>query len=263
MPVTDQDIIAAIEEGLWMSPDIPGKFESIEIAGLRGRQSPIPHPLTNSVGLAKLKPEELDSVIQKVSAFFFQQGHPYSWIIGPNSEPSNLTERLGAAGLAKRVQFEGLVYRDIAAPFPYDPEIIVREATPEDTTILRNIVVVGFGFPEPVAELFSESWLYPSPYRMRPYLAYIPGSDTPGAMATATYAPSSPIFQLSGAATLPEARGKGLYSALVARRLMDAAAAGLETAVIQASHDTSAPILRKRGFERLCGLEMWIGAPQA
>jgi hypothetical protein len=48
----------------------------------------------------------------------------------------------------------------------------------------------------------------------------------------------------------------------VARRLKDAAAAGLETAVIQAARKTSAPILKKRGFEELCGLDMWIGAPQ-
>jgi predicted GNAT family acetyltransferase len=77
------------------------------------------------------------------------------------------------------------------------------------------------------------------------------------------YLPDSPIVLLGGAATLPEHRGRGIYSALVAKRLADARADGRTAAVIQAARSTSAPIAAKIGFREICGLEFyaWEGAP--
>ena len=64
------------------------------------------------------------------------------------------------------------------------------------------------------------------------------------------------------AATLPESRGHGVYSALVKRRLDDAHADGLEAAVIQADRDTSAPICAKLGFAELCSMEVYAWSPE-
>jgi len=62
---------------------------------------------------------------------------------------------------------------------------------------------------------------------------------------------------------LPEHRGRGIYTALVAKRLADARADGRTAAVIQAVRSTSAPIAAKLGFREMCGLEFyaWEGAP--
>jgi predicted GNAT family acetyltransferase len=68
---------------------------------------------------------------------------------------------------------------------------------------------------------------------------------------------------LGGAATLPEHRGRGIYSALVAKRLTDARAHGRTAAVIQAVRASSAPIVAKLGFREICSLDFyaWEGAP--
>jgi predicted GNAT family acetyltransferase len=62
---------------------------------------------------------------------------------------------------------------------------------------------------------------------------------------------------------VPEHRGRGIYSALVAKRLADARADGRSAAVIQAVRSTSAPICAKLGFREVCALEFyaWEGAP--
>jgi hypothetical protein len=60
---------------------------------------------------------------------------------------------------------------------------------------------------------------------------------------------------------VPEARGHGVYSALVKRRLADARADGREAAVIQADRDTSAPICAKLGFRELCSMEVFAWMP--
>jgi hypothetical protein len=109
-------------------------------------------------------------------------------MLGPNSRPSDLADRLAAAGMVKGVELAGLVFRDITVPFPVDPDIVVREATPEDAVTIQDITALGFGFPEAVAELFSLAALQPSEYRIRAYLAYIPGTDTPGAPQTTRFA---------------------------------------------------------------------------
>ena len=79
-------------------------------------------------------------------------------------------------------------------------------------------------------------------------------------MARAYGLPTEVNRLLGGAATLEEHRGKGLYTALVARRLADARADGRTAAIIQADRRTSAPIAAKLGFQELCGLEFFASS---
>ena len=51
---------------------------------------------------------------------------------------------------------------------------------------------------------------------------------------------------------LPHARGRGLYRALVARRLREAARDGIALATSHAQADSSAPILARMGFATFC-----------
>ena len=52
----------------------------------------------------------------------------------------------------------------------------------------------------------------------------------------------------AGGATLPEARGRGCYRALVRARWDEAAKLGLPGLAVQAQYGSSAPILRRLGF---------------
>jgi len=54
--------------------------------------------------------------------------------------------------------------------------------------------------------------------------------------------------RLWGAATLPDARGRGAYRAVLAERLRAAAERGAATALVKGRVATSAPILRRVGF---------------
>lgn len=54
--------------------------------------------------------------------------------------------------------------------------------------------------------------------------------------------------RLWGAATLPDARGRGAYRAVLAERLRASASLGATTALVKGRTATSAPILRRAGF---------------
>jgi hypothetical protein len=78
----------------------------------------------------------------------------------------------------------------------------------------------------------------------RRYLAFSNGIAV--AMATAIET-SAGVIALCGGATLPEARGRGAYRALVHARWVDAVRSGSDALVTQAS-GMSKPILERLGF---------------
>jgi predicted acetyltransferase len=62
---------------------------------------------------------------------------------------------------------------------------------------------------------------------------------------------------LFGGATLPEARGRGAYRALVAARWRDAVERGTPLLVTQAGR-MSQPILERIGFRRVCEIRILL-----
>lgn len=66
---------------------------------------------------------------------------------------------------------------------------------------------------------------------------------------------------LIGGATAPWARGQGIYRALVGARWRYAVARGTPALTVHAIHDTSSPILRHLGFEKVCTMRHLEGRP--
>jgi predicted GNAT family acetyltransferase len=87
------------------------------------------------------------------------------------------------------------------------------------------------------------------------YLAYTDGE--PIARASGSF--SEHGVTLFGGATLPEARGRGAYRALVAARWQDAVARGTPLLVTQAG-SMSRPILTRLGFRQVCEIRILLDA---
>jgi GNAT superfamily N-acetyltransferase len=92
----------------------------------------------------------------------------------------------------------------------------------------------------------------------RHYLAFLDGVERPVSVASMFPFPTSTIAVMQGAATLSEYRGKGVYTALMAKRLADARALGMEAAILQADRRTSAPICANLGFEEVCSIDLYV-----
>ena len=173
-----------------------------------------------------------------------------SWEVGCSAQPADLSERLLALGLVDDDDSPA-VGMALTAPAgePGSPSGIesgVPRATPtsssrrrsrrrrsEAATSLRGQFVPG----SPIVT----------------YLASIDGR--PVGRATGSFSDFG--VTLFGGATLPEARGRGVYRALVHARLDDAAARGTPVAVTQAGRQ-SRPILERLGFEEVCRIRILI-----
>ena len=264
MSVAEETLVQAIEASLQVYPPVSGLSEDLGVKGVRGRVTELSHPLANMVGMANLAPADVEPTLRMVRNRYSGGRKAYGWVTGPLTRPHDLGERLVASGLVMEDEMAGMVLTDLGVPITVDPRIEVREATLHQAQEASAMMARAYGMPEEVARFFNVMLaMTDSKVKNSGYFAFVDDGTEPVGWSYLVYLPDSPIVLLGGAATLPEHRGRGIYSALVARRLADARAEGRQAAVIQAVRSTSAPICAKLGFREVCGLEFyaWQGAP--
>jgi GNAT superfamily N-acetyltransferase len=264
LSVAAEALIEAVESSLQVYPPVSGLSEDLGVKGVRGRVTDLSHPLANMVGMANIAPEDVAATLKIVRNRYSGGRKAYGWVTGPLTRPHDLGERLVASGLKKIDEMAGMVLTDLAVPIAVDPKIEVREGTLHEAQAASEMMARAYDMPEEVARFFNVLLaMTGSKVKNSGYFAYVDGGTEPVGWSYLVYLPDSPIVLLGGAATLPEHRGRGIYSALVAKRLADARAEDRTAAVIQAVRSTSAPIAAKLGFREVCGLEFyaWDGVP--
>jgi GNAT superfamily N-acetyltransferase len=173
-----------------------------------------------------------------------------TWEVGTHATPPELVERLLDLGVVDDEPTPlavGMVLTE--PPAQARPDIEVRRvATDDEAFAAEQIAAVGFGMPPPAKPRRYE----PDP-RNVVYLAYVDGK--PVARASAMFGELG--VSLFGGATLPEARGRGAYRALVAARWQDAVDRGTPVLVTQAG-PMSRPILVELGFREVCEIRILL-----
>jgi GNAT superfamily N-acetyltransferase len=264
LSVAEEALTLAIESSLHVYPPVSGLSEDLGVKGVRGRVTDLSHPLANLVGMADIAPEDVDATLKMVRNRYSGGRKAYGWVTGPLTRPRDLGQRLVAGGMAKADEMAGMALTDLHLRIAVDPRIEVREGTLHEAQAASAMMGRAYDMPEEVARFFNVLLaMTDAKVRNRGYFAFVDGGTEPVGWSYLVYLPDTAIVLLGGAATLPEHRGRGVYSALVAKRLADARADGRTAAVIQAARSTSAPICAKLGFRELCALEFyaWEGAP--
>ena len=260
MSVSREALLHAIEISFIALPVIPSKSEALDIPGVQGRWSPlVAHPFSNLVGVATLNNDSADSTIRQVYEFFAGDGRAFGWLVGPESTPGDLPRRLEAAGIAKIHDGAGMALTDLSLPIHENPAVHVRRATPDDTADVIRLYTEAYPIPETFSEIWDKLIVAAGGYN---YLAFMDGVESPVSVASMYYMSDAPIVALQGAATLPDYRGRGTYTALMAKRLADARAEGMEAAVLQAIRATSAPICAKLGFSEIATADFYGWIPK-
>ena len=201
---------------------------------------PDPDPQMNVVSRLRLDSLDLAAVVEQVRALYRRHDRTANtWEIASSASPAGLRQRLLELGMrpADPPSMLGLGCAD--APLSKTPGVEVeRVQTDVQLAEVATVYRDGDGW-EP-----SDQWLRGAGVTRR-FLARIGGE----AVATADLTPmkDDAVF-LGGAVTLPRARGRGAYRALVAARWRDAMAEG-RTLMVTQSEPMSQPILLRLGFE--------------
>jgi GNAT superfamily N-acetyltransferase len=198
----------------------------------------------------RIQADEVEPLREEIHGHLRRRGRTAcSWEVGTHATPSDLVERLYALGLVDDEPDPlaiGMVLREAPAQGSTGVEV-KRAETREQLLAAERIARIAFG--ETVTDDDP-----PPPSADNPiYLAYVDGE--PVARASAAF--SEHGVTLFGGATLPEARGRGAYRALVAARWDDAVARGTPALVTQAGR-MSRPILEQLGFTAVCEIRILI-----
>jgi GNAT superfamily N-acetyltransferase len=256
MAASTETIFLALENSIFAFPEIPGRWEVLDFPGVRARATPqTSHPIGNLVGVATLTEANADAVIAQVRDFFAARDHTVGWWLNPSSTPGDLVLRLEAAGFAKVLEQAGQVLTNLGLAIKVNPVVTVRQATHADRDDLIRLYATAYPLPEALAAVITD--VLPLAAGGRHYLAFLDGVEEPVAVASMFPFPKSTVAVMQGAATLSAYRGKGVYTALMATRLADARALGMEAAILQADRTTSAPICANLGFEEVCSIDLY------
>jgi predicted GNAT family acetyltransferase len=256
MTASKEAILHALENSVFEFPEVPGRWEVLDFPGVRAHATPrTSHPIGNLVGVSTLTEENADSVIAQVQDFFANRNHMVGWWLNPSSTPGDLVIRLEAAGFSKVIEQAGQVLTHMGREITVNPAVTVRQATQADRPDLIRLYGTAYPLPEEMAVAITD--VLPLAAGGRHYLAFLAGVEGPVAVASMFPFPNSTVAVMQGAATLNAYRGKGVYTALMAKRLADARALGMEAAVLQADRTTSAPICANLGFEEVCSIDLY------
>ncbi len=186
-------------------------------------------------------------------------GRGLEWKVYDHDLPPELPALLGAAGFHPD-EPETLVALDLLTgwePEPRPDGIEVREVTDLPTfhdALLVSSAAFGPSGPETL-EKFRTRLSDPT---ARLFVAYL--GERPVSAGRLELSPGRSFAGLWGGGTVPEARHRGAYRALVRARAERARQQGYRYITVDA-RDTSRPILERLGFVPLTGVRGWLLDP--
>ncbi len=183
-----------------------------------------------AIGLGMEQPAT-ESQVDGIIAFFRDAGARRFFVqLSPHAQPRNLPEILQAKGFQYYNNWVKLFRR--IEPLPAaETRLPISRIGAEQADIFAEIIVNAFAWPEALKPLIALPVGRPG---WKHYLA----CEAEKPVACAALFIQDEYAALAFAATLPEYRGRGAQSGLIARRFRDAAAAGCRWMIAETAEET-------------------------
>jgi GNAT superfamily N-acetyltransferase len=209
------------------------------------------HGQRSFVLYSQLEGHDVDRVINEQIRYFEALGHDFEWKVFSHDYPRDLKEILQARGFDIEEAETILVFDTENAPDALLQPVThdVRRIT--DTAKIDDVLSVERAVWEDDMVWLDErlrQQLRDTPDYVSVYVDYV--DDRPASSAWITFHEGTDFAGLWGGSTLPEYRGRGLYTALLAVRLQEARARSFRYLTIDAS-PMSRPIVEKHGFQAI------------
>lgn len=231
-------------------------LDRADLVSLRGGYSMgvDPHPASGFVGGARWSAAEADERIAAIIERFRAVDHGFQWWVSPYDTPLDLPARLERHGLLRAGGYEKMARRQLAdlSDIPDNPELEVVEVDGTDEAVFQatmHVIAVSFNAPPEQAASFAAHWrerLQDAAYRAKNiiYLARQGGQ----AAGAARLSLQGPLGYLVAGSTLPEFRGRHVYSTLLRRRLEAARDRGYHIVSLDAG-PMSRRVVERYGFQ--------------
>ena len=255
---------ARLEQAQWDLFWLPANAEVIDRPELLVLHCREQVSYLNAVMRTRAAPARLPALIDEVAAV---HAHTTSkWLVADTIYTLPLEEALGSASYAPRAHHEARVVA--TADFVACAQSTTTVRLVADMVRLRECMAVAdeaFGRTTPHSDEALAVELancIGAAARVHRFVGY-DERDKPICSGGLSSYPALGIGFMWAGGTVPSARGRGAYSALVAARVAHAAALGLDGVGLYAKSDTSAPLVARQGFLRCGEMCFWERPPTA
>ena len=207
----------------------------------------------NRVLYARLSAFDVKGRIASTLAMYRGFGLPFEWVVSPGSRPTDIGERLQALGFEISQRAAGMIAEtteiDLSAGSPVSHEIVTKNNIHDWV----HVQSVGWGVSSEDAEHMRESaqWMLMRRETRVVDLIFRMSDVLYGGCSVEFYGDSA--FLLS-AVVLPEHRGRGLMRPALSAILELCRERSVKHVTTHALRTTSAPMLKRLGFEDVCDL---------
>jgi GNAT superfamily N-acetyltransferase len=258
-----QALATAVEANLLEWFEYIGRAASVELyasPSVSWFVTGIPHPFLNGVFRTRLASGAVDEAIEQVLAHFKSRKMPFMWWTGPAAQPSDLGKDLGAHGLDYIERFPGMAADLLALNdgLPTPSELIIVPVGDEER-LAQWVKAVRIGYQLPDS---SESTLFDAfadlgfSLPLRSYVGLLNGQP----VAASQVFLGAGVAGIYCVATVPQARRKGIGTAVTLAPLREAREMGYRISILHPSK-MGAGVYRQLGFEDhsqlSCGI--WMG----
>lgn len=263
--VSDMD--ALVEQTQWDGFWLPPWARVVDRPELRYTTADVDQPALHLVLRVRDRdaeggPVSLAALVDEVDAA--HRGRSSRWMLAPGSQLPALPPLLERAGWRPEHLHHLRTLPVTAAAPPAPPGLEVRPVA-DRTTLVDCIGVTAAAFetdPGPLStERVRDELGAIQRGRVHRFVVYDSASGTPLSSGGLNTYPRQGIGFLWGGGTVPTARGRGAYRALLQARLRRAARCGCTHVAVYARVDTSDPIVARLGFTRHGTLQTWHRAP--
>ncbi len=220
-------------------------------------------PNLNAVVRTRASTARLPALVQEVVAAHARVRS--RWQVHETTDVRSLEAELDAAAYSPRVRHYGYVVPvDGFRPRPSSAVRVerVRDARGLDDRLRVSERAFGSAITPSEEDRRNELEQAASPEgRTHRFVAYDDAGEPVSSGGLTVFRELSLGFLWAGS-TIPEARGRGSYSAVVAARIAFARDLGMRWVGVYARVDTSAPIVEAQGFERVSAMTYWVREPK-
>lgn len=249
----------AVERSQWDFFWVPADAVVVDRPELAFVTCARPAPYLNCVTRTRAAPHELPGLITEVS-----EAHRHTtsrWLVRHGAETEPLARALETAGYAPVYEHRACVVDVDRYGARESTGITARRiASRAELEDAMRVADAAFGFEMPTSpaefEKFLEECTRPGG-RVRRFVAYDDATGEPLSTGGMTIFADLSFAYFWGGGTIPGARGRGAYSTVVAGRIEEARAVGLDRVGLYARIGTSAPVVQKQGFVAYGTMSYW------
>ena len=259
--VLDANLVARMDASLasyWGAYALAEGSQLEEFPGASFFYTPIPLSLFNTVILTGRESPSIDAVVDRVAKYIVEQGRPVLWRLSPTAVSNEVRAQLERHGLQPQGRQPAMLANlsDLAPPPQVDGlkiEIVEGRSGRYDWAWLT---CDAFELGSDVREAMSacEAAIPETKFISQPrYTGYLDGRP----VAVGALVMAADLAGVYAVATLPEARKRGIGTAMTLHAMAQGKMKGAKSAVLQAT-EMGRPVYERIGFSTVFEYEMYL-----